>query len=117
MPVASFEAATTSVQVYPKRFTTASVRVDFSRAVSVGWMLRNSAGEPVLENDVPILEGELGPARNNEPLSQHLLGCRMFETGGMGFTRVMPVGSYIFSTIVTFTTGDVQREFVTFTVN
>jgi GWxTD domain-containing protein len=116
-PLASFEAATTSVQVHPRRFTTASIRVDFSRAVSVGWMLRTRAGEPVLDNDVPILEGQLGPARSNEPLSQHLLGCRMFETGGMGFTRVVPVGSYIFSTIVTFTTGDVQRESVAFTVN
>jgi len=117
MPLASFQAATASVQVYPRRFTTASLRLDFSRTVSVGWMLRNSAGEPVLENEVPILEGELGPARNNEPLSQHLLGCRMFETGGMGFTRVMPVGSYIFSTVVTFTTGEVQRESVAFTVD
>jgi GWxTD domain-containing protein len=116
-PLASFEAATTSVQVYPRRLTTALIRVDFSRAVSVGWVLRSSSGEPVLENEVPILEGELGPARNNEPLSQHLLGCRMFDTGGMGFTRIVPVGSYVFSSIVTSTTGDVQRESVAFTVD
>jgi GWxTD domain-containing protein len=116
-PLASFREANTSVHVYPRLFTTASIRIDFSRAVSVGWMLRNRAGEPVLDNDVPVLEGELGQARNNEPLSQHLLGCRMFETGGMGFTHILPVGSYIFSTVVTFTTGDVQREAVAFTVN
>jgi hypothetical protein len=116
-PSASFKAASTSVRVYPHRFITAHIPVEFSRVVRVAWILRTSAGRPVLENDVSILEGELGPARNNEPLSMHLLACRMFETGGMGFTRVVPAGSYSFSSTVTLTNGDVQSESVAFDVN
>ena len=82
---------------------------------SIAERLRTQDGGPVLENDVPIFEGRLGPA-GNDPLSRHLLGCRMFETGGMGFTHPLPPGSYVFSSTVTFTSGDVQRESVPFEV-
>jgi hypothetical protein len=55
-------------------------------------MLRTRTGEPVLENEAPMLDGELGPPENNEPLSLHLLGCRMFGTGGMAFTHPVSAG-------------------------
>jgi GWxTD domain-containing protein len=114
-PVASFKAGSVSVQVYPGRFVTVRIPVDFSKTASVAQMLRTPNGEPVLENEVPIFELQLGPARN-EPLSKHLLNCRMFETSGMGFTHPIPPGSYIFSSIVTFINGDVQKDNVAFDV-
>jgi GWxTD domain-containing protein len=103
------------VQVFRRRFITVSIPVDFASAASVAWTLRTRSGDPVLENDDPILEGQLGPA-NNEPLSKHFLDCRMFGAGGMGFTHPVPAGSYNFSSVVTFTSGDVQRETVRFDV-
>ena len=114
-PIASFKAATTSVDVYPRRFVTVRIPVEFSRVASIAESLRTRDGGPVLENDVPVFEGRLGPA-GSDPLSKHLLGCRMFETGGMGFTHPLPPGSYVFSSTVTFTSGDVQTERVPFEV-
>ena len=116
LPIASFKAASTVVHVHPRRFVTAWIPVDFSKVASVAERLRTRDGGPVLENDVPIFDGRLGPA-GNDPLSRHLLGCRMFETGGMGFTHPLPPGSYVFSSTVTFTSGDVQTESVPFEVD
>jgi len=114
-PVASFKGISTSVQVYPQGFITAAIPVDFSQAASVAHKLRMRNGSPVAGEYAPIFESQLGPA-GNDPMSQHLLGCRMFETGGMGFTHPLPPGSYMFSSTVTLTSGQVQNDSVTFEV-
>ena len=94
---------------------TAWIPVDFSRAASVSHTLRTGNGEPVPFDIAENLSGQLGPA-GNDPLSKHLWGRRTFETGGMGFTHPLPPGSYIFSSAVTFTNGEVHNEDVEFEV-
>jgi GWxTD domain-containing protein len=115
-PEASFQSGSTSVEIYPMRFVTVLIGLDFSKTAALDWMLRTASGDPVIENDYPILEGNYGSARG-EPFSRHLFGCRLFGTGGMGFTQPVPPGSYSFSTAVTLTDGKVQRETVKFKVD
>ena len=55
----------------------------------------------VLEGDGPFWDGQIGPA-GKDPLSRHILDCRMSENGGMGFTHPLPSGSYVFSSISPF---------------
>ena len=116
-PMAYFKDGTTSVQVYPGRFITVSIPMNFSEVSSVEWMLRTRNGEPVVEDDFPILEGQFGPSRANQPLSLHLLGCRMFENSGMGFSHRVPPGIYSFLSVITFTSGEVKKESVQFEIN
>jgi GWxTD domain-containing protein len=114
---ASFESGSTSVEIYPMRFITALIALDFSKTSAFEWKLRTETGDPVIANDYPILEGTYGPARGNEPFSKHLFGCRLFGTGGMAFTQPVPPGSYNFSTSVTLTNGEVRRDTVKFKVD
>jgi GWxTD domain-containing protein len=115
-PEASFQSGSTSVEIYPMRFITVLIGLDFSKTAALDWVLRTAAGDPVIESDYPVLEGNYGPARG-EPFSKHLFGCRLFGTDGMGFTQPVPAGSYTFSTTVTRTDGKVQRETVKFKVD
>ena len=114
-PAASTKRGHTSVDVYPGGLVTARVATDFAQVASIAHSLRTARGEPVLEGDGPFWDGQIGPA-GKDPLSRHILDCRMFETGGMGFTHPLPSGSYVFSSIVTFLDGGVRREAVPFQV-
>jgi GWxTD domain-containing protein len=115
LPTASIKGALTSVQVYPRGFVTAWIPMDFSTVTSVAHELQTSAGERVPDDEAEMLNGRLGPA-GNDPLSRHLWAGRTFETGGMGFTQPLPPGSYVFSTTLTFTSGDIRSDHVAFEV-
>ena len=116
-PVASIKGAFTSVQVYPRGFVMIWIPVDFTAAASVFHVLQTSNGDRVPDDEAQTLNGRLGPfPLANEPLSRHVWGCRTFETGGMGFTHPLPAASYVFSSTVTFTNGDVREDSVAFEV-
>jgi hypothetical protein len=90
--------------------------VDFSQAASVAHSLERPTGEPVPFEEAAMLGmGQLGPA-GSDPLSQHLLTCRMFEPGGMGFTQPLPPGSYVFKSRVVLLGGAVREDRVAFAV-
>ena len=56
--------------------------------------------------------GRIGPA-GSDPLSQHLLACRMFEPNGMGYTQPLPPGAYVFKSRVVLLGGAVREDRVT----
>ena len=114
-PTTTFTGTRTTIEVYPARFVTARIAVDFTTTAIVTHKLRTANGQPVLENDAAFWDGQIGPA-GADPLSKHLLGCRMFDPGGMGFTHPLPPGRYIFSSSLTSVTGTVQTDAVTFEV-
>jgi hypothetical protein len=114
-PIATTQQGATSVQIFPGRLVTARIRTDFARVSSIAHTLRTAGGEPVLEADSPFWDGKMGPA-GKDPLSRHILGCRMFESGGMGFTHPLPPGSYAFTSVVTDTNGAARTETVRFQV-
>jgi len=45
------------------------------------------------------------------------LGCRMFESGAMGFTHPLAAGGYVFSSTVTAMDGSIRTEAVRFRVD
>ena len=90
--LARAQDGSTSVEVYPGRLVTFRIRTDFTDISSIAHTLRTAAGEPVLEGDGAFWDGRLGPAGPDPALSQHILDCRMFEPGGMGFTHPLPAG-------------------------
>jgi GWxTD domain-containing protein len=115
-PIATARGTFTSIQVYPRRFVTVSIAVDFSQAASVAHSLERPTGEPVPFEEAAMLGmGQLGPA-GSDPLSQHLLTCRMFEPGGMGFTQPLPTGSYVFTSRIVLVGGAVREDRVAFAV-
>jgi hypothetical protein len=91
------------------------IHTDFTDVSSVAYSLRTAAGAPVTEGDGAFWDGRLGPA-GKDPLSLHILDCRMFESGGMGFTHPLAAGSYVLSTAVTRLDGKTTRETVRFEV-
>jgi GWxTD domain-containing protein len=114
-PAASVTRGHTSVDVYPGGLVTARIAVDFAQVASIAHSVRTARGEQVLEGDGAFWDGQIGPA-GKDPLSRHILDCRMFESGGMGFTHPLPSGSYVFSSTVTLLDGVVRREAVPFQV-
>jgi hypothetical protein len=50
------------VRVYPGHFVSVLIPLVFSRTAAFSWRVRTRSGEPVLENDNPVLDGEYGPA-------------------------------------------------------
>ena len=115
-PIATARGSFTSVQVYPRRFVAVSLAVDFSQTASVAHSLERPNGEPVPFDEAAMLSrGQIGPA-GSDPLSRHLLGCRMFEPNGMGFTQPLPPGSYAFSSRIVLLSGAVREEKVAFEV-
>lgn len=114
-PMATFESdGHLVVQVYPGHFITTFIPLVFSKTAGLSWSLRTISGEPVLENDDPVLDGAYGPVPIGDSLAQHLFGCRFFGTDGMAFTHPLCPGSYAFSSTVTLTNGEVQRDTVRF---
>jgi hypothetical protein len=115
-PIATTRGTFTSIQVYPRRFVTVSIAVDFAQTASVAHSLERPTGEPVPFEEAAMLSmGTLGPA-GRDPLSQHLLACRMFEPNGMGFTQPLPPGAYVFKSRVVLLTGAVREDRVAFAV-
>jgi GWxTD domain-containing protein len=115
-PIALARGAFTSVQVFPRRFVTVSLTVDFSLTASVAHTLEKPDGEQVpFEEGAMLSAGQIGPA-GSDPLSQHLLGCRMFEPNGMGFTQPLPPGSYTMSSRIVLLGGAVREDKVAFEV-
>jgi GWxTD domain-containing protein len=115
-PVATTRGTFTTIQVYTGRFVTVSIAIDFSQTASVAHSLERPNGEPVPFEEAAMLSmGQLGPA-GSDPLSQHLLACRMFEPGGMGFTQPMPPGSYVFKSRIVPLSGAVREDRVAFAV-
>jgi GWxTD domain-containing protein len=113
--MATFRVGATSVDVGPERFVTVRIRTDFRDVSSIAHRLRTAGGSAVLEGDAPFWDGQIGPA-GKDPLSRHILGCRMFESGGMGFTHPLAPGAYVFTSIVTTLDGVARKESVRFTV-
>jgi len=114
-PLASVRQGSLSIDVYPGRLVTARIASDFTRVASIAHTLRTASGQRVLEGDGAFWDGKIGPA-GKDPLSRHILDCRMFESGGMGFTHPLEPGRYVFASTVTFLGGVVRHEAVTFTV-
>lgn len=115
-PTATARGTFTSIQVYPRRFVTVSIAVDFSQTASVAHSLERPTGEPVPFEEAAMLGmGQLGPA-GSDPLSQHLLACRMFEPNGMGYTQPLPAGAYVFKSRVVLLGGAVREDRVSFEV-
>ena len=115
-PTATARGAFTSIQVYPRRFVTVSIAVDFSQTASVAHSLEKPGGEPVPFEEAAMLSaGQIGPA-GTDPLSRHLLACRMFEPNGMGYTQPLPAGAYVFKSRVVLLGGAVREDRVAFTV-
>jgi GWxTD domain-containing protein len=115
-PTATARGTFTSIQVYPHRFVTVSIAVDFSQTASVAHSLERPGGEPVpFEEAAALSAGQIGPA-GTDPLSRHLLACRMFEPNGMGYTQPLPPGSYVFKSRVVLLGGAVREDRVAFTV-
>jgi GWxTD domain-containing protein len=115
-PIATTRGAFTTIQLHPRRFVTVSIAVDFSQTASVAHSLERPTGEPVPFEEAAMLStGQFGPA-GTDPLSRHLLACRMFEPNGMGYTQPLPPGSYVFSTRVVLLGGAVRAERVAFDV-
>ena len=114
-PIGEERSGNTSVQVYPWRFATARIRVDFARTSSIAHTLRTAAGAEVLEGDGAFWDGQIGPA-GKDALALHLLDCRLFDTEGWGFTHPLAVGSYVFASVVTALDGSIARETVRFDV-
>lgn len=93
-----------------------SIAVDFSQTASVAHSLERPGGEPVPFEEAAMLSaGQIGPAGIG-PLSRHLLGCRMFEPNGMGFTQPLPPGSSTFSSRIVLMGGAVRQDTVVLTV-
>jgi hypothetical protein len=113
--MATARGAFTTVQVYARRFVTVSIAVEFSQTASVAHALQRQDGTGVLSEEELMLTGQIGPA-GADPLSRHLLGCRMFEPNGMGFTQPLPAGSYTMSSRVVLLSGAVREEKVAFDV-
>ena len=114
-PIATARGAFTSIQVYARRFVTVSIAVDFSQTASVAHALERTDGNANRSDEEMMLTGQIGPA-GTDPLSRHLLGCRMFEPNGMGFTQPLPAGSYTMTSRVVLLSGAVREEKVAFTV-
>ena len=115
-PTATARGTFTSIQVYPRRFVTVSIAVDFSQTASVAHSLERPGGEPVPFEEAAMLSaGQIGPA-GTDPLSRHLLACRMFEPNGMGYTQPLPPGAYVFKTRVVLLGGAVRQDAVQFAV-
>jgi GWxTD domain-containing protein len=115
-PIATVRGTFTTIQVYPGRFVTVSIAIDVSQTASVSHSLERPHGEPVPFEEASMLStGQLGPA-GSDPLSLHLLACRMFGPGGMGFTQPMPPGSYVFKSRVVPLSGAVREDRVAFEV-
>jgi len=113
--IATARGAFTSIQVYPRRFVTVSIAVDFSQAASVAHSLERRDRISGRSEEELMLTGKIGPA-GADPLSRHLLACRMFEPNGMGFTQPLPPGSYVFSSRIVLLSGRVREERVAFEV-
>src|SRR6185436_755950 len=114
-PIATARGTFTSVQIYPRRFVTVSIAVDFSQTASVSHSLQHPDGAAVLSEEEMMLTAAIGPA-GTAPLSRHLLGCRMFEPNGMGFTQPLPPGSYTFSSRIVLIGGAARQDRVAFEV-
>jgi GWxTD domain-containing protein len=116
-PLATFGSdGPLAVELYPGHFITAFIRLVFSKTAGLSWSLRTHEGNPVLENDEPVLDGTYGPVPSGDSLAQHLFGCRLFGTDGMAFTHPIHAGAYTFSTTVTLTTGEVKQNTVPFEI-
>ena len=113
--VMTVRKGSTSVHVHPGRLVTFRVDTDFTDISSIAHQLRTTSGNEVTEGDGAFWDGQLGPA-GKDPLSLHVLDCRMFESGGLGFTHPLPPGSYVLSTTVTKVDGSTTREAVRFEV-
>ena len=115
-PISTARGSVAAVQAYPRRFVSASIAVDFAQTASVAHSLERPNGEPVpFEEAATLAAGQIGPT-GTDPLSTHLLGCRMFEPNGMGFTQPLPPGSYVFKSRIVLLGGRVREEKVAFTV-
>ena len=115
-PTATARGTFTSIQVYPRRFVTVTIAVDFSQTSSVAHSLERPSGEPVPFEEAAMLSaGQIGPA-GTDPLSPHLLACRMFEPNGMGYTQPLPPGAYVFKNRVVLLGGAVREDRVSFGV-
>ncbi|HTM04084.1 MAG TPA: GWxTD domain-containing protein [Vicinamibacterales bacterium] len=113
-PIATIRSGMTSVEVAAERFVTVRIHTGFTDVASIAHTLR-TGGAAVLEADAAFWDGKIGPA-GKDPLSRHILGCRMFETGGMGFTHPLPPGTYVFTTTVTLLNGTARKDAVRFVV-
>jgi len=98
-----------------KGFVTVSIAVDFSQTASVTHALERRDRTGLVSDEEMMLTGGLGPA-GTDPLSKHLLACRMFEPNGMGFTQPLPSGSYTLASRIVLLSGVVREERVAFEV-
>ena len=114
-PSATARGTFTTVQMYARRFVTVSIAVYFSGTASVTHALERTDGTKDLSDEAMMLTGQIGPA-GTDPLSTHLLGCRMFEPNGMGFTQPLPPGSYAFSSRIVLLSGAAREDRVAFEV-
>jgi GWxTD domain-containing protein len=115
-PQRLFRGTSDVVRVYPQRFVTIQMPVDFTQASIVRHQLTWEDGRAFEEPDSPIFgPGQLGPA-GADPLSLHFLACRMFGTGGMGYTHQLPSGAYRFTSTIQWMDGRSSSDAVVFRV-
>ena len=114
-PISVVQNRMTSVEVAAERFVTVRIHTGFTDVASIAHTLRTAGGAAVREGDAAFWDGKIGPA-GKDPLSRHILGCRMFEAGGMGFTHPLPPGTYVFTTTVTLLNGTARRDAIRFVV-
>lgn len=115
-PLRSFRGASDVVTVYPQRFVTVQIPVDFGKASVVRHELTHEDSWPFEDPDSPIFgPGQLGPA-GADPLSKHFLTCRMFGPDGMAFTHQLPSGAYRFTSTIQWLDGRSSSDAVVFRV-
>jgi GWxTD domain-containing protein len=107
---AAAAAPQASVQLYPHGLTAISMHLDGALVAGAEWDLRDSRGEQADHGQIGFLENDA----RSDSMAAHL-PASWFD-GGIGCTHALPPGSYTLTTAVRFTTGQVQRQAVTFPV-